>query len=97
MKFGLSQTTIDQIKQVLGRSMKIERVVIYGSRALGRHRHGSDIDLSLIGPRLTSADLLTLQTQLDELPIPYTVDLSVYHLIDNPNLRDHIDRVGQEF
>jgi predicted nucleotidyltransferase len=75
----------------------IERAVIYGSRAKGNYKPGSDIDLTLFGPAITEAELLALENRLDDLLLPYTFDISRFHTLQNPQLIDHIQRVGQDF
>lgn len=96
-KFGLKQATLDQLNQVFKQNPKIEKVIIYGSRAKGNYRPGSDIDLTLVAPNLTLSDLMQIIDQVDDLLLPYKVDLSLLHQIDNPNLIEHIKRVGVRF
>lgn len=95
--FGLSADTIDAIKKVFSKFPGIEKAVIYGSRAKGNYKTGSDIDLVLVAPTLKSTDLSKIELELDDLMLPYTLDLSVFHLIENEALIDHINRVGLEF
>lgn len=71
--------------------------MLYGSRAKGTHRNGSDIDLTLLGDRLTYSLLSRIETEIDDLLLPYTLDLSLYSSIDNADLIDHIQRVGKLF
>jgi predicted nucleotidyltransferase len=70
--------------------------VLYGSRALGTHRPGSDIDLALFGNNVTPDLIASIAILIDDLLLPYTLDLTAYALIDNDPLREHIDRVGIE-
>lgn len=70
---------------------------MYGSRAKGTYRAGSDIDLTLFGEALTYIQLDRIETEIDDLLLPYTVDLSLYTQIENTDLLDHIQRVGQVF
>lgn len=95
--FGLGQSVIDQINNLLAMYPEIERAVIYGSRAKGNYRAGSDIDLTLMGEQFTEAQLLELETRLDDLLLPYTIDLSRFESIQNSELIDHIHRVGKDF
>ncbi len=98
MKFGLSDATIEKIQAVLARYPQVETAVLYGSRAKGNYKPGSDIDLTLYGGEdLTLRVLLRLMSEMDDLLLPYTIDLSIYHTIDHPNLIDHIERVGIPF
>jgi predicted nucleotidyltransferase len=70
--------------------------ILYGSRATGRHRPNSDIDLTLEGD-IPWEEFLTIEKELDDLLLPYTIDLSLKGQIDNPTLREHIERHGRQF
>ena len=96
-EFGLPPATLDAITRILTQVPEVKKAVIYGSRAKGTHRPGSDIDLTLFGEELNLDTLGQIATRLEESPIPYQVDLSIFKLIENPALRDHIERVGQVF
>jgi predicted nucleotidyltransferase len=97
LTFGLPLATCSTIRRILADEPAVEKAVIFGSRAKGTQRPGSDIDLTLVGPGLSLATLGHIAAQLDESPIPYQVDLSVFDLIEHPGLREHIERVGQVF
>ena len=73
---------------------EIKTVVLYGSRAKGCHRPSSDIDLCIRNSTITLSRLLQLEGLIDDLLLPWTVDLASYETIDSPSLREHIDRVG---
>ncbi|NEX17632.1 MAG: hypothetical protein C1943_13645 [Halochromatium sp.] len=96
-EFGLPPTTTRLIRQTLAELPAVEKAVIYGSRAKGTYRPGSDIDLTLFGEGLDLDMLGRISTMLDESPIPYQVDLSLFDHIDHAGLREHIERVGREF
>lgn len=77
---------------------EIEEVVIFGSRALGTARKGSDVDLAIKGPHVTDQAAAELSVTLNErLPIPYYVDVVSYPTLQHENLRQHIDTVGKLF
>lgn len=98
MKYGLSDTTIQSICNVLARYPQVERAILYGSRAKGTYKNGSDIDLSLQGTRELTLDVLyRILNDIDDLQLPYTVDLSLFEDIHDPALLDHIRRRGQVF
>jgi predicted nucleotidyltransferase len=97
MNYGLPDETIGRIGSVLTRHEKVEKAILYGSRAKGTQKRGSDIDLTIVGPDLDGAELARLEDEIDDLMLPYSVDLSIYAHIDNPDLIDHIDRVGVTF
>ena len=77
MKFGLRQETICKISNVLARCKGVESAILYGSRAKGTHHSGSDIDLALKGQSLGLQDLLKVKLALEDLDIPYTVDVCI--------------------
>lgn len=97
MKFGLTEDTIATITSCLFKNPNIEKAIIYGSRAKGNHRKGSDIDLVLKGENLNINDVLKLEIDLDELLLPYLFDISLLHQIQNQDLLEHINRVGKVF
>jgi predicted nucleotidyltransferase len=74
--------------------LAVEEVWLYGSRAISRHRPGSDIDLTLVAPNLGHHDRLRLMGALDDLLLPWSIDLSLYHELPEP-LRQHVARVGR--
>jgi predicted nucleotidyltransferase len=95
--FGLSEQTIEAIQKVLLKYPQVEKAVLYGSRAMGNFRPGSDIDLTLFGQSLDLSILHKIEDDLDDLLLPYKMDLSIYKQIKNPDFLDHIHRVGKVF
>lgn len=92
--FGLSAATLEKLNSVFAQHNAIDSVLIYGSRAKGNYRTGSDIDLTINGSDISFAELMQIENQIDDLMLPYTVDLSQYKKLGNPELIAHIDRVG---
>lgn len=97
MNHGLSEATVEKICGVFARFPEVEKAVLYGSRAKGNYKAGSDIDLTLYGEQLTSRLCATIASELDDLLLPYTIDLSVFDELNHAKLREHIDRVGVVF
>lgn len=95
--YGLSDETIERIRDVIARFDEVERVILYGSRAMGKERTGSDIDLAFVGETLALSRLNEIQNALEELDLPYTFDTALLRDIDNSKLREHIERVGKDF
>jgi predicted nucleotidyltransferase len=94
-EFGLSDKTLETVRAILATCPELDKALVYGSRAMGNYRTGSDIDITLIGASLTMDMLFQLARQFDESNLPYMVDLSIMASINNPNLLDHIERIGQ--
>jgi len=98
MRWGLKDATIQRIQSVLAHYPQVEQAVLYGSRAKGNHKNGSDIDLTLCGGAdLTLNVLYKIMGDLDDLLLPYTIDLSIFHGISDPDVVEHIQRVGITF
>jgi uncharacterized protein len=95
-RFGLKAEVIGQIHSVLRRHPEVEAAVLYGSRAKGNYREGSDIDLSLSGD-ISFAILGNIVDELDDLLLAYTIDVAVFEHLNNDSLKDHIRRVGKIF
>ena len=94
MKFGLKEKTINDIQTVFATVPEIKVAILYGSRAKGNYKNGSDIDLTLKGESLNLTILNQILLKLDDLFLPYKFDISIYHQINNSDLLDHIQRVG---
>ena len=73
MEFGLPDRTINSLHEILQKHKNIEKAVIYGSRAKGNYRAGSDIDLTLFGADLNYQDLMKINYEISESTIPYLV------------------------
>jgi predicted nucleotidyltransferase len=97
MKFGLTEETIEKICGVFRHFSEIEKAILYGSRAKGNFKPGSDIDLSLEGDGLTLDRRAAIASALDDLLLPYTIDLSLLALLEQGEFREHILRVGVVF
>lgn len=97
MKFGLSDGDLAKINSVFARFPQIEQVVLYGSRAKGNYRAGSDIDLTLFGPDTNDLLLSQILSELDDLNTPYLMDVSLYDQIVSSELKKHIAEYGQLF
>lgn len=95
MKFGLDQKDIDHIITALRQFPEITAAIIFGSRAMGTQKPGSDIDIALLGDQISHRTLARLNDLLqEELPIPFFFDIIHYNGINSTSLRNHIDRVG---
>ena len=92
---GITDTEQQKITSLLAQLPKVERAIVYGSRAKGCNRRFSDIDLTLIGEDLTQQDLCRIALQIDDLLLPYEFDLSLYSKLTNEALISHIDRIGK--
>lgn len=78
-KFGLNEQSIRVITDILKKYPEIEQAIIYGSRAKGNYRIGSDVDLTFKGPNLNQSILGKIRLDLEDSSLPYLFDLSIYH------------------
>lgn len=77
MRFGLEDNIINQINGIFAAVPEISEAIIYGSRAKGNNKKGSDIDIDMKGEKLTLNELNELSLALDDLLLPYTFNLSI--------------------
>ena len=94
---GLKMKHRAAIIDALAANERVERAILFGSRATETYTTASDIDIALIGDRLTLADQVSLNAVMEALTVPQRVDLLLYTMIDNDALRKNIDRQGVEW
>jgi uncharacterized protein len=96
-EFGLLEADMRAIVFVLKKYPKVDKAYLFGSRAKGNFKNGSDIDLALQGFELNFDTLSQISYEFnEETTMPYKFDVLNYHTIQEPDLKDHIDRVGIE-
>ncbi len=97
MQYGLKTEIVKQINNIFAKYEDIDEVVLYGSRAKGNYKPGSDIDLVLKGDKINLKLLNKISLDLDDLLLPYSFDLAIFHHISNWDLLEHIERVKKVF
>ena len=96
--FGLPERDLNLIIQAIIKFPEIEKAIIFGSRATGNYKKGSDIDIAITGKDISLNTSTKLSYQVnEELPIPYFVDILDYKTLENQKLKEHIDEFGQVF
>lgn len=94
MNTGLLNGEIEALTKVFANYPKIDAAVLFGSRAMGNFRNGSDIDIALFGTNITFNDFLQIQIACDDLELMQKIDLVHVETIENQDLIQHIQRVG---
>jgi predicted nucleotidyltransferase len=94
-KHGLLKSDINEVVSILKKNQKINKVVLFGSRAKGVFSAGSDVDIALQGDNLVLNDILNVSIELENLYLPYKFDLIIYDRIKEKDIVEHIDRVGK--
>lgn len=92
--FGLGADNLRAIVTVLSSVKNVQRALIYGSRAKGNFRSNSDIDIMVEGERLTIGDLSMIDARLDDLLLPWQIDLCARNRVGNKALLDEVDKWG---
>ena len=91
---GLPQGAQQKLMGVFESQPRLQEVWLYGSRAMGRERPASDVDLCLTGDTLGHGDLLRMMASVDDLLLPWQVDMALRHQLPD-DLLGHINRVGR--
>ncbi len=94
MDFGLPPHAMAGLQSVFRNHPPIRSVTLYGSRAKGNFRHNSDIDLMLTAPDMTWSEFNRVEQEIDDLLLPWKVDLALLHHVENQDLLNHVERVG---
>ena len=94
--YGLLERDIRYIKKALEQCEEIEKAIIFGSRAMGNYKNGSDVDIVVLGELISNNTILKLNDYLNEIYLlPYFFDIINYNSITNENLKKHIDIEGK--
>ena len=96
MSYGLTNKDLDLICSAIESRHEIQEAVLFGSRAMGNYKRGSDVDLAIKGTHVGLRTVSDLSACLNEkLPLPYQFDVVGYATIDTPALTKHIDTFGK--
>jgi type I restriction enzyme S subunit len=95
MKYGLSDTQLDEIVALIGSYPEIEEAILFGSRAIGSYKEASDVDIALKGETVTAALAAKLKFDFEEdTYLPFFFDFVAYPTITSESLREHIEQKG---
>lgn len=94
VRIGLNEAAFATLVSAVSKHAAIDRAIVYGSRAKGNFREGSDIDLTLDANNLCEQDFSSIWHELEESSLPYLIDLSKLQDLQNTDLLEHIHRVG---
>ncbi|MBM9612713.1 nucleotidyltransferase domain-containing protein [Desulfobulbus rhabdoformis] len=98
MSHGLSPRDIQEIVGILKEFPAVEQAILFGSRAKGNYRPGSDVDIAIKGQSIGHSCVSRLSSMLNEESLlPYFFDIVHFEQISDPDLIQHIVRVGEPF
>lgn len=93
-KYGLAIRDLETIRSILMKYPEVETVHIFGSRAMGNHKPGSDIDLAIINKGVNPQTIAQIKSDFEDSSLPFRVDILSYPELRHENLKNHIDRVS---
>ena len=94
--YGIPDESLNMIMKTIASLPEIQEAVLYGSRAMGNHKNGSDIDIAVAGKNLSPDTVLRLSTLLnEELPLPYYFDVTDLSRLEHRELAEHIEKHGK--
>lgn len=94
MNTGVAPEHLAKLRAIFRAHLQIADAILYGSRAKGTHREGSDIDIALKGTAIDARLLAQIDAEYDALYLPWKLDVCIYDEVTNADLKSHIDRVG---
>ncbi|MBN2897432.1 MAG: nucleotidyltransferase domain-containing protein [Clostridia bacterium] len=93
--YGLLERDMDFIIKAVRKYEVVEAVILFGSRAMGNYKQGSDVDLAILGENVTRSVTRGISEALnEEYPLPYFFDVLCYRDISSDRLKEHIDKEG---
>jgi predicted nucleotidyltransferase len=90
---GITKAHVEQWEQLWEHQLRLQAVWLFGSRAIGRHQPGADIDICLEGVARSHDDLVQLIRPVDDLLPLWRVELLQRHEL-SAELDAHVTRVG---
>ncbi|NBC27756.1 MAG: nucleotidyltransferase domain-containing protein [Bacteroidetes bacterium] len=96
-RYGLTDRDMKTIRSILRSYPEIHSVHLFGSRAKGNHRLGSDVDLAIMNNGVSDKIIAKLRDQFKESTLPYRIDLVDFNQLENKEFIEHIEQFGVPF
>ncbi len=93
---GLTTQQYDLIVQTVFKDPAVDSAYIFGSRAMGTFKDGSDVDIVIAGQKVTLNTVAHILETLEYSTLPYKVDIVVKSQIESLALLEHIKEHGVE-
>jgi predicted nucleotidyltransferase len=93
--FGLRDSDINYIVQLMKENPQVDQAILFGSRAMGNFKQGSDVDIALIGDGIDLNTVAHIRYLLEEeSPMPYLFDVFDYTHSNHDELKKHVQEFG---
>lgn len=96
-KYGLKERDLKTIFEILDKYSEVRLFHIFGSRAKGTQKPGSDIDLAIMNDGVSDTTILKIKSELEDNSLPYFIDLVNFPKLKHPEFIEHIESVGKPF
>ena len=96
-KYGLTQRDIQTLFGIFGKFKEVKSVYIYGSRAKGTYKFGSDIDLAIMNEGVSDRTINDIIEEMQESDLPYFVDITNFATLNHKELAEQIQKMGIPF
>lgn len=94
--FGLDEKELRILKSCFSHQPLVSKAVVFGSRAMGNYKRGSDIDIAIFGDGITGREQSEIINEFEESNLPYEMDILIYDSIKSGELKKHIQEYGKE-
>ena len=91
---GLTDQALLQLQSALGTVKGLEKAVVFGSRATGKHKPNSDLDVALYGDGVGFGAIFDLEDALYDAGFPYELDILLVSIIQDERLKAAIERTA---
>lgn len=94
-KFGLNETCMTILENIFKKYSLVNEVILYGSRAKGNYHDRSDVEMVICNSKIDRQILGNIILDINNSNFPYTIDISIFEKLENKNLIEHINEVGE--
>lgn len=91
---GLTDQALSQLQSALGTVKGLEKAVVFGSRATGKHKPNSDLDVALYGDGVGFGAIFDLEDALYDAGFPHELDILLVSIIQDERLKAAIERTA---
>ena len=94
---GLMERDRQTLFEIFEKFQEVKSVYLYGSRAKGTYKSGSDIDLAIMNGNVSPKTIRSIKAEIQDSNLPYFVDITDFTTLNHKELAEHIQRMGVPF